>query len=927
MSTTCPPLSTLASGQAQPTSHPPPAPPLPTLDPAAPSSPTAQEPPGLRLDVQLEEGVTLAQLGHLKHWAQDTCRAEPQPMVAVACVWRPLLLLAAQIELVVPPLVPAQPHVVDTIRLAGACFPQLTQLTVSASDSSWTMGQAVVGAAAELLGLRRLVLDGGLRQLTELRVLPACGQGLEDTAFCEGLAALTSLQVLVVGGCPCSLTDVGLGALSRLTALRNLSLTPLGPEVTHASVATLCDHLPLLQRLEVGCSQGPQLEVLHPAVDRVASLCAVVADPELALAPLLTNCTLCLADQLRSLRLTSVKADDGAFLVAIGALTQLTQLCLTVAPARLTTAPFRLHLTALSKLVALQTIEVSVVGHRVLLPLSIPTAQLLTRSWPHLSSCSLSCMVPPVRLPALAAAGAAGSAGAAAAEGAAGRGAQGSPGQGGGQQMARWWGPVNPQALPLLCGGFSGLSQLALFAPLMDEDGDDTSSSGSDVEDPGYGDEEAEEGEEGVEEEEVEKGGADGAPSTSGWQLTHTSSTKQEMGGRGQLRVLLDWLPPTLTKLVLEHAVLRPGKAGGATPGGRLAKLASVELCYCQASDACMSQLFSAAPHLTHLDLTEVRGLSSSAMHSLAQLTRLERLEVRDTRPTALLPTPGPGAWPGQRPPPHDSDWSARMRRSSHRYLKAHLPSALQSQLAAQGKPDPDASSPGKGGRRSSSAGGPSLSLSSWWSWLTGWDTDPDPGPLPNKAPGDADSGSGSPGAKGQAGPAGQPEGQPRAARQPPPRLCNADFALLGNVVTLRRLHWQLAGPIAPTPLATPPAAALTAGMGPGGRTSADTGAPGISRQEVVQVLEQLKDLQLLYLYTDPADRWAEQAEAAQLEEGAEGVGGSAVLVTHSADGMGPAWVPAWLAAAVPRACRVLGHEPMMEVNVWTGTEVAASKA
>ncbi|KAL6764448.1 hypothetical protein V8C86DRAFT_2476021 [Haematococcus lacustris] len=299
MSTTWPPLSTLASGQAQPTSHPPPATPLPTSNPAAPSSPTAQEPPGLRLDVQLEEGVTLAQLGHLKHWAQDTCR----------------------IELVVPPLVPAQPHVVDTIRLAGACFPQLTQLTVSASDSSWTMGQAVVGAAAELLGLRRLVLDGGrldgpamdfhvltgLRQLTELRVLPACGQGLEDPAFCEGLAALTSLQVLVVGGCPCSLTDVGLGALSRLTALRNLSLTPLGPEVTHASVATLCDHLPLLQCLEVGCSQGPQLEVLHPAVDRVASLGAVVADPELALAPLLTNCTLCLADQLRSLRLTSVK--------------------------------------------------------------------------------------------------------------------------------------------------------------------------------------------------------------------------------------------------------------------------------------------------------------------------------------------------------------------------------------------------------------------------------------------------------------------------------------------------------------------------------------------------------------------------------------------------------------------------------------------
>ncbi|GFH15248.1 uncharacterized protein HaLaN_11442, partial [Haematococcus lacustris] len=159
-----------------------------------------------------------------------------------------------------------------------------------------------------------------------------------------------------------------------------------------------------------------------------ASLGAVVADPELALAPLLTNCTLCLADQLRSLRLTSIKADDGAFLVAIGALTQLTQLCLTVAPARLTTAPFRLHLTALSMLVALQ----------------------------------------------------------------------GSLGQGGGQQMARWWGPVNPQALPLLCGGFAGLRQLALFAPLMDE---------------------------------------------------------------GQLRVLLDWLPPTLTKLVLEHAVLRPGKA------------------------------------------------------------------------------------------------------------------------------------------------------------------------------------------------------------------------------------------------------------------------------------------------------------------------------------------------------------------------------
>ncbi|GFR46000.1 hypothetical protein Agub_g7478, partial [Astrephomene gubernaculifera] len=160
-----------------------------------------------------------------------------------------------------------------------------------------------------------------------------------------------------------------------------------------------------------------------------ASLSVVLNSPEACASAFLSTLTLVLRGRLGSLRLGTVEAAEPAFLLALGTLTRLSELKLGVSLPE-GGRPFSLPLPHLAPLSRLRTLELAVT-RELRLPLTPKMVGLLSASWPHLRSLSLSLMTKP---------------------------------------------EVAPEALRLL-GAFGELRELSLFAPLdycdEDEDGEE----------------------------------------------------------------------------------------------------------------------------------------------------------------------------------------------------------------------------------------------------------------------------------------------------------------------------------------------------------------------------------------------------------------------------------------------------------------------
>uniref|UniRef100_A0A7S0S167 Uncharacterized protein n=1 Tax=Chlamydomonas leiostraca TaxID=1034604 RepID=A0A7S0S167_9CHLO len=454
-------------------------------DAAASQAAGTQEEQGLELVVWPDEAVSYSQLGHLITWASGT----------------------RKVNVSIPPAA-SMGRVVDTIRLAWN-FKQLTDLQITPVAATWRVNQAVLGAGAELLGLRSLVLDGGtldtrglnlhaltsLRALSMLRLRPLRGGEMGDELLVDsGLAYLTTLQDLEFRGCLDTLTDEGLEVLHALSHINTLAIHPIGLMCSRVGMEALCAHLPGLRTLHIGVSQAGQAEVLRGAPDTVKTMSLVVSggchegrmaplarDPRTGsavhvpgpaeLPALLASCTLCYAQQLVSLRLATIRVEDSTFMVALGTLTRLTELSVAVGPARRSTPPAILNLSHLSQLRTLKALDFAAVGQRLALPLTPKLMAVLTASWPTIQSLSLSAMVP---MPGTTASS-----------------SSASSKHGGCRIMNRAWSSQLGDALSLL-GQFSELKKLALFAPLSDEF-DDVGGDESDWGDDGSSSEEGSE--------------------------------------------------------------------------------------------------------------------------------------------------------------------------------------------------------------------------------------------------------------------------------------------------------------------------------------------------------------------------------------------------------------------------------------------------
>ncbi|KAG2492737.1 hypothetical protein HYH03_008903 [Edaphochlamys debaryana] len=352
----------------------------------------------LQLELHTNEAVWMQQIGHLKDWCGDT-RA---------------------VRLGVPSRVPTQ-LAAESIRLLFL-FNSLQSLELVLPTHS-RIEQPTLVACAELLNLTSLRVTGGhipfsgidlsvltsLRRLSELAVRPHSDEGMDgmDDDGLSGAARLTNLTSLSLRASE-SVTDEGVKALGALTGLTRLSLVPLGLCVTREGLAALAARLPRLARLDVGLHEARQVASVKgfisddDARDTAAQasppqLGLVLNSPEASASGFFSTLTLLLRPCLTSLRLATLEATDGAFLLALGTLTALTELKMGVSLPE-GGRPFACGLGALSSLSRLETLEFAVTQD-LALPLSVKLVSMLALSWPNLRSLSLSAMAKPEVVP------------------------------------------------------------------------------------------------------------------------------------------------------------------------------------------------------------------------------------------------------------------------------------------------------------------------------------------------------------------------------------------------------------------------------------------------------------------------------------------------------------------------------------------------
>ncbi|GLC39681.1 hypothetical protein PLESTB_001861200 [Pleodorina starrii] len=571
----------------------------------------------LELQLHTDEAVWMRQIGHLKDWCSQT----------------------RSVKLGIPSCV-ATPLAASSLRLLWL-FQDLQQLDITFNSTRCRIEQPVVVACAELLNLTSLRLCGGhlarrgldlgvltsLRRLRCLSVRPHSDEeldGLEDEHL-GGAARLTGLTSLSLRASE-NVTDEGVMALTALTGLTQLSLVPMGLCVTREGVAALSAAMPHLQSLSVGlheCRQVAALKGLQErprkhhhhhhhhqpqpaAVAAAASASAsggpascpcislVLNSPEVSTGGFFSTLTLVLRPRLVALRMTTVEATDGSFLLAVGTLAHLTELKMGVGLPE-GGQPFTVNLAALASLGQLRTLELAVT-QELSLPLSVKMISLLSLSWPRLRSLSLSAMTKP---------------------------------------------EVAPEALELL-DNFAALTSLSLFAPLDYYASDEEPSALTLPVNPRYLPR-------GLTHLVLECAHLRDKPTRTGPDAPSTSAAngapQQQNGGSGAAltaattganRASADRTAPSpspSSRPSQDEAA--PSACGGGSGGVPtrgsvlLPHLEQLELNSCRVSDDHLGALLSGATGMRHLELTDVRGISDAALSALSRLTRLEHLVVR----------------------------------------------------------------------------------------------------------------------------------------------------------------------------------------------------------------------------------------------------------------------------------------------------------
>ncbi|KAG2451632.1 hypothetical protein HYH02_003412 [Chlamydomonas schloesseri] len=529
----------------------------------------------LSLQLHTDEGVWMRQVGHLKDWCQGT------QMIKLGVPARVTTALAA-----------------DSIRLLFL-FKNLQRLDLTLNSPRIRLEQPLLVACAELLGLTSLSISGGhlshkgldlgvltsLRKLNALAVRPHSDEGLDglEDEHLATAARLTGLKSLSLRASE-NVTDEGVGALTTLTGLTQLTLVPLGLEVSRDGIMTLAAAMPGLQSLSVGLHESRQVAALKGLPERSTDplrISMVLNAPETSASSFFSTLTLVLRPSLVSLRMGTLESTDSAFLLAVGTLSQLTELKMGVSLAE-GGRPFTCNLGALSGLGHLRTLEFAVTKD-LGLPLSVKQISMLALAWPSLTSLSLSVM--------------------------------------GKAEVA-------PEALGLL-DNFSRLSSLSLFAPLDYSVEEEMEAITLPVH-PHY----------------LPRGlkslvlecahvrcpaapagsNGRGASASGGSSGTGASAAESGDGEAGS------------STARASRELQRQGTGG---TGRALASLEQLELNSCSASDEALTAILGSATGLRHLELTDVASISDTGLGALRGLTRLEHLVVRMS---SSAPPPPPAA-------------------------------------------------------------------------------------------------------------------------------------------------------------------------------------------------------------------------------------------------------------------------------------------
>ncbi|KAG2441920.1 hypothetical protein HXX76_003526 [Chlamydomonas incerta] len=504
----------------------------------------------------------MRQVGHLKDWCQGT------QAVKLGVPARVGTALAA-----------------ESIRLLFL-FRNLQRLDLTLNSPRTRIEQAILVACAELLGLTSLSICGGhlshkgldlgvltsLRKLNSLAVRPHSDEGLDglEDEHLATAARLTGLKSLSLRASE-NVTDEGVGALTALTGLTQLTLVPLGLEVSRDGLMALAAAMPGLQSLAVGLHEARQVAALKglPERETMPSISVVLNAPETSASSFFSTLTLVLRPSLVSLRMGTLEATDSAFLLAVGTLNQLTELKMGVSLAE-GGRPFTCNLAALSGLGQLRTLEFAVTKD-LGLPLSVKQISMLALAWPSLTSLSVSVMGKP---------------------------------------------EVAPEALGLL-DNFSRLSSLSLFAPLDYSIEDEMEAITLPVH-PHY----------------LPRGLKSLVLECAHVRCLAASACgdgRSTTGGGAPAANAGDGNAGS-TSAQASHELQRHGTGGGAARV--LTNLEQMELNSCSASDEALAAILGSATGLRHLELTDVASISDAGLAALRHLTRLEHLVVRTASPT-----------------------------------------------------------------------------------------------------------------------------------------------------------------------------------------------------------------------------------------------------------------------------------------------------
>jgi len=338
----------------------------------------------LNLVVHPDENVWMSQIGHLRSWFGNKTRYGKIAVPAVA-----------------PQKVAA--NVVSSFYL----FNNLQRLDLNFDSASYVVQQNIFCAVAELMHLSSCSITGGrlpsrdlnlsvlssLTRLEELSIVPCSEDGLHDEHMSGLVHASTTLKSLSIRGSAEFLSDAGVLQLTALQGLTQLSVMPLGLEVTREGLAKVHAGLPSLKNLSVGLQQAGQVAALRDLSD-LPTVTVVVNDHGASPSEInsfVSTCTLCLCTSLVSLRLGTLKAHDASFMVAIGALSNLTELKMAVMPATVGTPDLSCDLTVLSCLKGMASLDFACTS-RVELPFTPRTVSILALAWPKLQSLALSIM-------------------------------------------------------------------------------------------------------------------------------------------------------------------------------------------------------------------------------------------------------------------------------------------------------------------------------------------------------------------------------------------------------------------------------------------------------------------------------------------------------------------------------------------------------